>query len=61
MFHLRHVVEEPGLLQPEREAVLRHPREAGRASEPARAQPRARHRSTVSNQYPHISKYYRTD
>lgn len=48
MFDVRHVAEEPGLLQPERQAVLRHPRQARGAQQPARAQPRAGYSAPVS-------------
>lgn len=48
MLDVRLVAQEPGLLQHQRQAVLRHSRQACRASEPARCQPRARHRSAVS-------------
>ena len=48
MCNLRLRAEEPRVLQFERQAVLRHPREAGGEAEPARLQPRAGHRATVS-------------
>lgn len=47
MCNLRVSAKEPRILQLERQAVLRHPREARREAEPARRQPRAGHRATV--------------
>lgn len=45
---VRDIAEEPGLLQPEWQVVLRYPRETRRAPKPARAQSRARHCTSVS-------------
>lgn len=48
VFDVWQLLEEPGLLQLEWQAVLRHPRQADRSPEPAGAASRASHCATVS-------------